>query len=268
MKKQVTILGFALFIFAAVAISTFAQNGKENKGKGNNKEVQGNKNNNQNGEKGDKVNKGKNGDNPNKGSQANENKGKGKSEKGNNNNGKGNGDGKGRDTNDNDERGQGKHKMKDGFKWDDQTFRDRDKIRKGMEKVTICHKFRSGDEPAVTIRVSEAALKAHMNHGDVTGECPANTGNFSDDYLRRRTNFFEVLQNGQEQVIYSRSILDYAIERLTGARTQLVTLQQSNAPAADVERKRLLIVDLEQNVSVLQTLVGVTANLIADKLVN
>jgi hypothetical protein len=37
-------------------------------------------------------------------------------------------------------------------------------------KVTICH--RADDSQTVTITVSQAALPAHLRHGDTIGPCP------------------------------------------------------------------------------------------------
>lgn len=260
MKQHFSILTIAVLIFGAVVISSF-QNGKENKGKGNKEQA-------------DKQDKGQGKDKGNKGGDKSNGKGNDKhdnKDKSNNGNGIGNDKDKnnGRGNNDKDNDRNDRYKMKDGYKWDNETFRDRDKFVKNNEKVSICHKAGKNNEPAVTIRVSENAMKAHMNHGDVMGECTeVNNGTFSDIFIRKRTDYYNTLQDSYEQVTYSRSILDYALERLTGARTQLVTLQNSNAPAADIERRRLLVVDLEDNVSLLQRLVGVTANIIADKLMN
>ena len=39
------------------------------------------------------------------------------------------------------------------------------------EKVTICHRTGSQKNPAVTIRVSRNALRAHLRHGDTMGPC-------------------------------------------------------------------------------------------------
>jgi hypothetical protein len=254
MKKKLTLLSIILLAFAVVTFTALAQKGKENKGKGN-KEQGSNGKGNGNKEK-DKGNEG----NGNK----DHNNGKGNDDK--NNNGNGDND---KNDNGNKDHDNGKGKMKDGFAWDRETFKDRKSIRNNMNKVTICHKTGKNNDPGVTIRVSENALKAHMNHGDVQGDCPAVTGStFSDVFIKRRTDYYTVLQNSQEQVVYSRSVLDYALERLTGAKSQLVVLQNNKAPVADIEKKRVLVVDLEQNVSLLQTLIGVTANLVADKLMN
>ncbi|HEX6333772.1 MAG TPA: hypothetical protein VFZ78_06070 [Flavisolibacter sp.] len=163
-----------------------------------------------------------------------------------------------------DKAGKGKGRNAEyGYAWDRETFKDRKKIR-NQEKVTICHKVNRDGDPGVTIRVSSNALKAHTDHGDVTGECPevANS-RFSDRFLRTRTDYYNVLQNGQEQVLYSQSILDYALLRLADARLQL---QSPTLAPADLQRRQLVVVELEQNVSLLQTLVGAVANLVVNKL--
>ncbi|MGI8600625.1 MAG: hypothetical protein ACR2KB_15335 [Chitinophagaceae bacterium] len=156
--------------------------------------------------------------------------------------------------------------MTDGFRWDRETFKDRDQYRK-QDKVTICHKVNNDVEPAVTIRVSNNALKAHMNHGDVMGDCPqVNNSRYSDVFLRNRTDYYNTLQNHYEQVTYSQSILDYALARLTNSRQQLVVMQNNNLPAAEIQKKQATVVELEQNVSLLESLIGVAANLVVNKL--
>ncbi len=108
-----------------------------------------------------------------------------------------------------------------------------------------------------------------MNHGDVMGECANNANNkFSDIFLRKRNDYYNNLQNSYEQVSYSRSILDYALQRLTNSRLQLANMQRSNVSQAELDRKQASVVELEQNVSLLETLIGVTANLVVNKLQN
>jgi len=160
----------------------------------------------------------------------------------------------------------GNYVMTDGFRWDRETFKDREQYRK-QDKVTICHKINNDAEPAVTIRVSNNALKAHMNHGDKMGDCPqVNNSRYSDVFLRNRTDYYNTLQNHYEQVTYSQSILDYALARLTNSRQQLVVMQNNNLPAAEIQKKQATVVELEQNVSLLESLIGVAANLVVNKL--
>ncbi len=273
MKKKITIFGSALLLVAAVTLTASTQQEKNNKAKNEQQQGQGKsqgkpvkadkpnpaaakaKNDQAAGQPGQKNNPGKNDMNPGKGKNDN-NPGTGKNDanpgkpdkdmgRGNNNNGKG--------------------AEQDGYYWNRDNFKDRQKI-KNQEKVTICHKFRS-DEPAVTIRVSSNALKAHMGHGDVMGDCPAiQDRSFSDIFLRNRGDYYNTLYNSQDQVSYSRSILDYALARLTNSRQQLVYMQNNNYAPADIQRRQATVVELEQNVSLLETVLGVAANLIANKL--
>lgn len=152
------------------------------------------------------------------------------------------------------------------WRWTPETFEQRRRWR-DTEKVTICHKPRRDDEPGVTIRVSANALKAHLNHGDVTGECPrVENGRYTDRYLNRRADYYNVLQNGNEQVLYSRSILDYARERLGLAKQQLVVMRQNNAPADEIERRQLVVTELEQRTSALEQLLQVATTVITQRL--
>jgi len=275
MKKQITLAGFSalLMMIAVLFIAANTQDEKKQDKKGGQQKEQ----------KQDKGNKGdkdrednggrQDGGKKERGNESKADKAKGrdnkdvdKDEKKGYKNDKGNG-------HDNEGMAKGNKKkdrddeMKDGYKWDRETFKDRNKYRNG-EKVTLCHKVKKGDEPGVTIRVSSNALKSHLNHGDTEGECPAVTSGkrYSDGFLRKRTDYYNTVQNNYEQVSYSRSILDYATQRLTGARQQLVVMQSNNTPVVDIERKQATVVVLEQNVSLLETLVVAAANLVADKM--
>lgn len=259
MKKQLTIIGFSALIITAVAFQN--EKGQQEKNKNKNEHQQ-NPSNKQS--KGGKENAGKNENKGQAGNKHEDHENHGNHEMKEN---------KGRnDDNDKsgkkDDIGHNNNEMKDGLKWDRETFKDRKKYKNG-EKVTVCHKFNKEDEPAVTITVSAHAVKAHMNHGDVMGDCPAESNKrYSDVYLRNRTDYYNTIQNHYEQVSYSRSILDYALARLTNSRQQLTTMQNNNTPVAEIERKQATVVQLEQNVSVLETLVGVAANLVVNKLQN
>ena len=153
-----------------------------------------------------------------------------------------------------------------GYNWNDDDFKDRKRYKK-QNKVTICHKVNRKGEPGVAISVSENAVKAHMNHGDVVGECPAvSNTNFSKGFLTNRQDYFNNLQQTQEEIYYSRSVLDYATQRLTNSRLQLQQLQNNNAPAQEIERKQQAVVALEQNTTLLQSLIGVAVEVVANKL--
>jgi len=153
-----------------------------------------------------------------------------------------------------------------GYNWTKDNFKERDRLRK-QDKVTICHKFGNGSESPVSIRVSANAAKAHLNHGDVMGDCPVvKDDRYSDGYWRNRTDYYNNVQQNQEQVLYSSSILDYAMERLAGSRSQLSVMQTNNIPLADIQRKQLVVNELEENVSVLEQLIGLAANVVVNKL--
>ena len=256
MKKQFTWHSLLILLFAVLIIVAFTpqqpakkDQKEQNQGKGNQK---------------NKDNQGKNEVNNNKGGKnvnANENKGQ--------NEGKGNkpdNDNRGNSGNNGNNANKDKDVKAERYDWDRETFKDRRKF-KNKEKVVLCHKFNRGDEPAVSIRVSSQALKAHMDHGDVIGECPVvDRGRFSDMFLWRRADYYNSLQEGQDQVVYSRSILDYALARLADSRLQLATYRNNNMPPAEIQRKEATVVELEQNVSLLETVLGVAAGLLANKL--
>ena len=153
-----------------------------------------------------------------------------------------------------------------GYNWSRDNFKDRNSFRK-QDKVTICHKFGSASESPVSIRVSANATKAHLNHGDVMGDCPlVNDKRYSDRYWRNRSDYYNNLQYNQEQVLYSSSVLDYALQRLAGSRSQLAIMQSNNMPQGDIQRKQQVVNGLEENVSVLEQLIGLAANVVVNKL--
>jgi hypothetical protein len=262
MKKQITVLCIAVLIITGAAITAYAQQ-KENKGKKEEKQAQVKNN-------GKQSNQGKGkSDNNKDNAQADNSNRKGNNGKNNANvnNAKNNGNnGNNSDKNNNSRNDKNNNNGKDGYSWNDDNFKDRKKL-KDQEKVTICHKVNNNNEPGVTLRVSANAVKAHMSHGDMQGECAAVTnGRFSDIFLRKRTDYYNTLQNSYEQVSYSRSILDYAVQKLTNSRLQLANMQNNNVPLAELQRKQQTVNELQQNVSLLETLIGVTANLVINKL--
>ncbi len=252
MKKSITLLGFSVLIVTAMAITP--ANAQQDKNNNKKEQAQKQQKKQDKPDKADKVNQGK----------KDEQDDQGKSDHKNN---QGKKDGKDNNGN-NDDKSVGNNDKNDGFKWDRSNFKNREKIKnKEKEKVTLCHKFNSNDEPAVTIKVSSHALKAHLNHGDIQGDCPTVANkSFSDNFLRKRTDYFNTVQTNHEQVSYSRSVLDYAVARLTSSRQQLATMQRNNMPVADIERKQAKVVELEQNVSLLETLISAAANLVVNKL--
>jgi hypothetical protein len=262
MKKQLILLGFSIFAFAVTTASAQGKSGKkedkqvhQNKsedksvkkdhpGNSNQDKIKGNSGNN-NGNQGHNGNQSNNGNNGNKANKGNQGE---KSNQGKNDEARG--------------------RNEEGYKWDRETFKDRKKIR-NQEKVTICHKPDAKDEPGVTIKVSANAVKAHMNHGDLMGVCPAVKDNrYSNDFLEKRTGYYTTLEDTREQVVYSRSVLDYALERLAASRIQLAAMQANKVPLVEIQRKQVVVTELEQNVSLLETLIGTAANLLVNKLTN
>lgn len=264
-----TLLGFSVLMVLAVPFSAFTQQQKnknneqeQDQAKNKNKPGKADKAKTDNNHNGQATSKMKLKDNQGKKDMNDNNGKKGRNE----NNGKNEANGNKGKNDDVTHGNNGKHDMKDGYKWDRETFKNRAIIR-NQDKVTLCHKFKSASEPGITISVSPHALKAHMNHGDIIGSCPIGAkGNFSDIFLRKRSNYYNTIENSQEQVSYSRSILDYAFIRLSYSRLQLATLQNNNMPVAEVERKQATVVELEQNVSLLETLIGVAVNVVVNKL--
>jgi hypothetical protein len=262
MNKKFSGIGVSLIVAAAVTISAFVppQNDRNPKGQSSQNQGKGNQKGNQ--DKGNQGNKGNQGK-ENQGNQGKENQGK--------NTGNPKKDVDVVDVRGNDQSNKGKgnktYRIADnGYSWTPVTFRDRRKIR-GSEKVTICHKFSRGSENPVTINVSSNAMKAHLNHGDVMGTCPpVATRRFSDIFERRRNDYYNVLINGEDQVYYSQSILDYALDRLAASRLQLVQYQSSNMSPVVIERRQAMVVELEQNVSLLETLLAAAAAVVIDRL--
>jgi len=200
MKNQITRLGFSVLMIAVIAFTATAQPEKKN-GKKEQQQKQAYKK--DKAVKAGKSNSGKNDNNRQPVVQKNK-LDKEKNNDAKNNQGKHNGnDNKEKhDAKDNKEEGMNdnmspdNHDMKDGYKWNHETFKDRKKYE-NQKKVTICHKFNRDNEPAVTITVSSHALKAHMNHGDVMGDCPVVTNNrFSDIFLRKRKGRRDLCRGG------------------------------------------------------------------------
>jgi hypothetical protein len=263
MKKQLAILAISVLLLTGTSFTSIAQQKDK---KNHKKEQQPNQDNKK--EKQDKAGKFDGAKNKNNGGQANKMAQKESAAKHTAKANKHRDNGK-HNTGKNDEKNQankGRQNKNDDYNWNQETFRNRKQV-KNQEKVTLCHKFRSSTQPGVTITVSSNAVRAHMKHGDAMGTCAVVKSNgFSDIFLQKRTDYYNGLQNSQENLLYSRSILDYALVRLTDSRLQLTALQNNRMPQVEIERKQATVVELEQNVSLLEALIGVTANFVVDKL--
>lgn len=267
MKKMIPAAGIIMMLCFALVLTASTQQGKEKQQHGNGNKGKANKEHNTHGNNMQKEN------HPAKNAQKeknNGNKDRVKIDKEDHGNSQGQSN---KDKNENIQ-GQGNgHKNKDrnyyntvyGYNWNNENFKERKKIR-NQDKVTICHKISNGND-GVAINVSENAVKAHLNHGDILGDCPVyNNRQYGDIFYRNRNDYYNTLQTTQEQVYYSQSVLEYALAKLTNGRSQLLLMQNNNAPLADIQRRQESVVQLEQNVSLLQTLIGVAVNVVANKL--
>ena len=121
---------------------------------------------------------------------------------------------------------------------------------KGNKKVSICHQT-SGNYP-VMINVSENAVKAHLNHGDYIGECrDFDRSRYSDNYWNSRNNYYNQYTSTTETLSFGEQILAIAIEKLTGARSNLVPLR-STLQEDELRRKEAAIINLQNDVYNLQ----------------
>lgn len=136
--------------------------------------------------------------------------------------------------------------------WDLSNFANR-KHPKNQNKISICHKpDASGSGNPVNISISENALNAHLNHGDQIGNCTVNySDRWSDNYIKSRESVYTVYEQTYETMSYSEALLKYAAEKLLGVRTNLNT-SRVNLSSQEVERRELLILDLQNNVSSLE----------------
>ncbi|WP_411273156.1 hypothetical protein [Daejeonella sp.] len=210
-----------------------------------------------------------------KGRSDNNSQGNNKNDQGNNNNkNKSNSDDRmnGSDNDrgfDKSEKGNDKNKENGKSRWENVKWDKDDNINWGFEdyanrkrpkdnkKVTICHNTGDRNFP-VMINVSENAVKAHMNHGDQMGNC---TTNYSDrwpaNYIRTRENVYNNYQNTWETMSYSESLLRFAADKLLGIRSSFQT-QRPTLSSQEIQRKEVLILDLQNNVNSLENQLAMT----------
>jgi len=154
-------------------------------------------------------------------------------------------------------RGKGNSKVLNGKRdidvnWDLSNFANR-KHPKNQKKISICHKPNaSGSGNPVNISISENALNAHLNHGDQIGNCTMNySDRWSDNYIKSRESVYTVYEQSYETMSYSEALLKYAAEKLLGVKTNLNT-NRVNLSTQEVERREVLILDLQNNVTSLE----------------
>jgi len=162
-------------------------------------------------------------------------------------------------------RGKGNSKLMNGKRdididWGINNWADR-KHPKNQKKVSICHNPSGNDSSnSVTINVSENAVQAHLNHGDIIGNCSNNySDRWSREYIKSRETVYNTYEQTYETMSYSESLLKYAMEKLLGIRTNLNT-SRVNLSAQEVQRREGLILDLQNNVTDLENQLDLTRN--------
>lgn len=162
-------------------------------------------------------------------------------------------------------RGKGNSKLMNGKRdididWGINNWADR-KHPKNQKKVSICHNPSGNDSGnSVTINVSENAVQAHLNHGDIIGNCSNNySDRWSREYIKSRETVYNTYEQTYETMSYSESLLKYAMEKLLGIRTNLNT-SRVNLSAQEVQRREGLILDLQNNVTDLENQLDLTRN--------
>ena len=126
---------------------------------------------------------------------------------------------------------------------------------KDQKKVTICHQ--TGNSVPVNINVSENALQAHMKHGDQLGNCNIDFGSWPKNYVTSRENVYNSYENTWETMSYSEALLKIALEKLLGIKTDL-NQNRSRLSAQEIQRREMLIMELQNNTNSLDGQIGVT----------
>jgi len=122
-------------------------------------------------------------------------------------------------------KGKGNSKLMNGKRdididWGINNWAER-KHPKSQKKVSICHNPSGNDSGnSVNINVSENAVQAHLNHGDIIGNCSNNySDRWSREYIKSRETVYNTYEQTYETMSYSESLLKYAMEKLLGVRT-------------------------------------------------
>jgi hypothetical protein len=126
-----------------------------------------------------------------------------------------------------------------------------------IKKVNICHNTGDGNYP-VSISVSENAMKAHLNHGDQIGDCGNGyTNRWPAKYTRTRENVYNTYENTWETMSYTEALIRFAAERLLGIKNSFQN-QRQHLDAQEIQRKEVLIMELENNINSLENQLKVT----------
>ena len=161
------------------------------------------------------------------------------------------------------DRGNGNSRKMNGrrdanINWSLSNFEDR-KRPKDQKKVTVCHNPSNGNNNnGVTIRISENALNAHLNHGDRMGACNIDySDRWSENYVKARENMYNTYEQTWETMSYSEALLRLAAEKLLGIKSSLAT-QRSTLSPFEIQRREALIFNLQNNMNALDSQIGVT----------
>lgn len=162
-------------------------------------------------------------------------------------------------------RGKGNSRMMNGKRdididWGINNWADRKHPRK-QKKVSVCHNPSGNNSGnSVTINISENAVQAHLNHGDIIGECSNNYNDrWSREYIKSRESVYNTYEQTYETMSYSEALLKYAMEKLLGVRTNLNSSRVS-LNAQEVQRREGLILELQNNVTDLENQLNLTRN--------
>ncbi|MHB1178800.1 MAG: hypothetical protein ACYCZO_10775 [Daejeonella sp.] len=158
------------------------------------------------------------------------------------------------------DQGRGKETIRwdrdESINWGLNDFKSR-KRPKDFKKVTVCHST-GGDSFPVSINISENALQAHLNHGDQTGNCTTNySERWPQNYIRTRENVYNTYENTWETMSYSEALVRYAADKLLGIKSNLQR-DRSTLTAQEIQRREAVILDLQTNVTGLESQIGVT----------
>lgn len=138
-----------------------------------------------------------------------------------------------------------------GINWWDGTRYYEAKAPRDNKKVTLCHTPNGSGYP-VTIKVSVNALQAHLNHGDYEGECKDwDRTKYSNTYWSTRTDYYNQYEQTTENLSFGEQLLALAINKLTGAKTQLITLRPTLSPA-EINKREVAIINLQNDTYTMQ----------------
>ncbi len=97
-------------------------------------------------------------------------------------------------------------------------------------KATVCHKTGSDSHPWEQIEVSENALKAHVDHGDIIGNCPEESKGDDGDNSNGDKDDGDDSKNAGNQISQTNVVVNNSVVNNTSTTTTEIT----NVPAKPV----------------------------------